>query len=241
MNNEQAKLLLQAYRSRGQDAQDALFTEALEQVRRDPELGRWFEVEQSLDAVISQKLRELPVPATLEANIRAGNIMKRPRPRRWLGLAAAAITLLAAAGIWLRFSDAPQFVEFREEMIQRALHEPRHLAFASSNMTEIRRWIEARGLDAAIDMPAGLATLTPHGCRLLDWNGEKVALVCLVSEKEGHIDLFVTERTRFRGFAPSPSPQYGRSGDLATAAWSESGKTYLLAGKLSEEQIRRLF
>src|SRR5258706_136048 len=40
MNNQEAKLILQAYRCGGQDASDPLFAEALEQARRDPELAK---------------------------------------------------------------------------------------------------------------------------------------------------------------------------------------------------------
>ena len=57
MNNEEAKLILQAYRPGGQDANDPRFREALEQARRDPELARWFANEQALDSRISTKVQ----------------------------------------------------------------------------------------------------------------------------------------------------------------------------------------
>ena len=50
MNNQEAKLILQAYRPGGRDTFDPLFAEALEQARRDPELQKWFaERKQALD------------------------------------------------------------------------------------------------------------------------------------------------------------------------------------------------
>jgi len=43
MDSGEAKFILSAYRPEGQDASDPRFAEALEQVRRDPILQRWFE------------------------------------------------------------------------------------------------------------------------------------------------------------------------------------------------------
>lgn len=244
MTNEQAKLLLQAYRPGGQDAQDTLYAEALEQVRRDPELARWFEVEQRLDAAIGRKLRELPVPPALKHNILAAELMTRSEPwwrRRGIGLAAAAAAavLLAGAAMWLQSQGAPQFAAYRDEMIQRALKDPDHLTFASRDLASIRQWLQAREVDAAFDLPARLRGLTPHGCRIVDWNGERIVLICLVPEGKSHVDLFVIDRTRFRDFTPSAGPQFGRSGALTTAVWRKGNKTYLLAGKLDEDQLSR--
>ncbi len=47
MNNQEAKLILQAYRLGGQDAADPLFQEVLEQLKRDPDLAKWFATPQN--------------------------------------------------------------------------------------------------------------------------------------------------------------------------------------------------
>ena len=66
MNNQEATLLLHAYRPNGQDADDPRFSEALEQTRRDPALGRWFADQQAFDQAVSERLRGLPAPAGLK-------------------------------------------------------------------------------------------------------------------------------------------------------------------------------
>ena len=43
MNNQEAKFILGAYRPGGRDAVDPMFSEALAQAGRDPELRAWFE------------------------------------------------------------------------------------------------------------------------------------------------------------------------------------------------------
>jgi hypothetical protein len=202
MTNQQAKLLLQGYRPNGEDANDPLYAEALEQVRRDPELARWFESEQSLDAALTAKLRELPVPPDLKASILALGIPSRRTSRRWLRepwlAAAAAVALLLGLGVvWLRMLAAPEFAAYRDDVIQRVQTDPEHLAFDSRNLAEIRQWLRERGVDANLDLSAGLAALTPHGCRLLDWHGQKVALICLVPKGGPHVDLLVIDRTLY--------------------------------------------
>ena len=49
MDNNDAKLILQVYRSGGEDASDPFFAEALEQARLDPALRTWFAEQQAKD------------------------------------------------------------------------------------------------------------------------------------------------------------------------------------------------
>jgi hypothetical protein len=243
MTSHQARLMLQACRPGGEDAQDPFYAEALAQVHRDPELARWFEAEQELDAAIAAKLKCLPLPADLKADILAGGTATGFKPR-WrqarLATAAAVALLLAVAATWLRAPAPPEFAAFRDETLGRAITEPEHLAFASRNLADIRQWLRGRGIKGDIDLPAGLSGLTIHGCRIMDWNGEKVALICLVPEGKPHVDMLVIDRIRFRNFTPPVTPAVGRSGELAIAVWKRGGKTYLLAGKMDTDQLRAL-
>ena len=98
MNNQEAKLILQAYHPGGRDASDPLFAEALEQARRDPELQKWFADEQALDSRIQSKLRTaVLVPRDLKSNLLALRKINRPVP--WwfqpMKLAAAAAVVSA--------------------------------------------------------------------------------------------------------------------------------------------------
>jgi hypothetical protein len=244
MTKHQAKLLLQTCRPGGADARDPLCAEALAQVRLDPDLARWFEAEQQFDAAIGAKLRELPVPPNLKAEILAGSILLRSSPRwqyrAWLATAAALALLFAGAAMWFRAPDAPDFAALRDEMLRRAVSDPQHLAFSSRSLADIGEWIRRRGVAGDLNLPAGLRGLTPHGCRVLDWNHEKIALVCLVPEGQPHVDLLVIDRARFRNFTPPGMPQVGRSGELTTAVWTSGGKTYLLAGRMDPDQMRKL-
>jgi|GEM_PF-6936734 len=79
MNDAEAKLILQAYRPGGQDANDPKFRAALEQAQRDPELARWFANEQALDSLISAKVKSaIATPAHLKSQLLAQTKIIRP-------------------------------------------------------------------------------------------------------------------------------------------------------------------
>src|SRR5215469_11386128 len=82
MNNQEAKLILQAYRPNGVDAADPFFAEALEQARRDPELQKWFTDENVLNTRLQARLEAaVPVPAGLKSELLA--VRKTVRPTPW--------------------------------------------------------------------------------------------------------------------------------------------------------------
>jgi len=96
MNNQEARLILQAYRPGGEDASDPLFAEALEQARRDPELQKWFAEQNALEARLQTRLeRAIPVPRGLKSDLLA--LRKISRVPWWfqpMKLAAAAVVVL---------------------------------------------------------------------------------------------------------------------------------------------------
>lgn len=72
MNNQEAKWILQACRPGGRDDPDPMFAEALEQVRRDPELREWFVEERAFDSHVHDKLQQaITVPSGLKAALLA--------------------------------------------------------------------------------------------------------------------------------------------------------------------------
>src|SRR5437867_4392387 len=96
MDNREAKFILGAYRPNGQDAGDPRFSEALEQVRRDPMLERWFNESIAFDRAITEKWRAIEVPPDLRENILAGVRVSRPLRSPFIKWAIAAVVILAA-------------------------------------------------------------------------------------------------------------------------------------------------
>ena len=71
MHEQEARLILQAYRPGGQDQNDPHFAEALQETVRNSELGRWFAEEQAFDQAIAAHLEKMPAPFGLKTRILA--------------------------------------------------------------------------------------------------------------------------------------------------------------------------
>ena len=97
MTNQDAKLVLSAYRPNGADARDPFFEQALQQAKRDPELMEWFEKQRAFDRVIVAKLRTIEPPAGLNSQILAGlRAVRVPRHSvsPWVAVAGALLVAM---------------------------------------------------------------------------------------------------------------------------------------------------
>lgn len=237
MNNQEAKLILQAYRPNGQDASEPFFTEALEQARRDPELQKWFAEEMVLNARTQSRLETaIPVPAALKSELLA--LRKTVRPAPWwfqpMKLAAAVVAIaLLGAGLLLMTKRPAQLESFRETMAQRSADMQDHVVFESHDIAKIQQWLQGHNIATNFALPASLQGGTPQGCRLVDWNGHKATMICFMLNGQ-HMDLFVIDRNGLPGFPENGAPQFAQAGGLMTAMWANGGKVYLLTGGSKE-------
>jgi hypothetical protein len=245
MNQEEAKAILQACRPGGRDAGDPLFAEALALAQRDPELQKWLAQEQALDAALQAKLREaMPIPFGLKTRLLAQRKAIRPkawwlRPA-WFVPAAAALVLFAAlAAVWVRQANAPQFAALRETLLQNSMMMDGHLGLMAQDMTKIQDWLKEKSAPADFALPAALHDAMLKGCKVLDWHGQKVTMLCLGAGGK-HMDLFVIDCTRFRDFTPTETAQFAQAGGMSTAIWRNGQKTYLLAASGEESMLRKL-
>ncbi len=242
MTNAQAKLLLQAYRPGGQDARDPLYAAALEQVQLDPQLARWFEAEQSLDAAITAKFKEQPVPSDLQSNILAVESI-RPSARRWRRkswlAAAALVTLLAVAAFWLPRRPTSQFEAYRDNMTDFLNNRFDHLDFQARDVQELKRFLAQRGAPNDFALPAGMSDLPGQGCRVLSWDGRTVSLLCFHLADNKEIHLFVIQGAKFRKAPPAGSVQFVSNGGWTTASWHRGNTTYLLAGNGNQGYLQK--
>jgi hypothetical protein len=236
MNNEEAKLILQAYRPGGQDANDPRFREALDQAQRDPELARWFANEQALDSRISAKVKTaIKPPAHLKSQLLAQRKIVRPvvwwKMPAWQLAAAACLALLVTIGVlWFKPAGQAQFAAYRTSMAEFAGNKLDRLDLMSHDVAEVRRWLAQRESHGDLVLPAGLNGRPSLGCRLLDWKGHKVSLVCFELGNKQVAHLLVVDSAAFQD-APTESPVFNQVGNVATASWSRDGKTYVVASK----------
>lgn len=246
MNNEQAKVILSAYRPGGEDATSPQFAEALEQARRDPELARWFAEERALDTVIAAKLKVAPVPAHLEDTILAGRKVIRPavwwRQAGWLAAAAAVVFLMGMSAVLLPRLRAPSLARLQTDAIK-WLDGLDRLDLATNNLAGVRAWLANRSAHEDFVVPAGLENRVPLGCRIFDWRGRKVTLVCFKLDGAGGLageaHLLIVDAGALRG-APTGPARFAQLGRWAIATWREGAHGYVLATHGDEAKVRML-
>ena len=234
MNNQEAKLILQAYRLGGQDAADPQFQEALEQLKRDPELADWFAHERIIETHVQAKIKDaVKPPPYLKSQLLALGKTARPaawwlRPL-WLAAAASVVLLGIVATIWSSRSSGQESAAFRQAMVQNAMQTTDHVSFETHDLTKIQQWVEDRGINTNFDLPAALRGHSIEGCRIVDWRGRKVTMICYVFNGRDHLDLFVFDSTLFGGFTPSQTLKFAHAEGFMTATWTRGHRTYLLA------------
>jgi len=244
MNREEARFILQAYRPDTEDTHDPQFAEALALARQDPVLARWSANEQAMDAAFAAKLRARPIPADLkpELLLARSTIARRAGWRRPLWLAAAAsILLLLALGGWRLRSvrSEVQLGDYRLAMTRAALDKTEHVEAYGMDASELKQWLtEHRGHPDFV-LPPKLAEHDVLGCKIVEWRGHRVTLLCLKFDG-GHVDIFVAAVADMPDFKLGPTPQYAVVGGLTTATWQHEGKVYHLAGNFPVERLKAL-
>lgn len=248
MTTEEAKIILQAYRPDGRDAQDPQFSDALEQLKRDPVLEKWFREQQALDGAVARQLQSVTVPSTLKSEILAGRrtlqtSVRWNRRSTWMAMAACLVAVLGLAAILLNSAGHPSFADYRMDMVhftQNIEQKRESLQLESGDVDAIRAWIQKNSIHKALDLPAHLTANSGVGCRVIDWNGQSVALACFHLESGGVAHVLVIDRNRLRNGPDSCTRYIAAVEDMNTMAWSSGTKTYLVISHAPEAALQRL-
>jgi anti-sigma factor RsiW len=255
MNREEAMLILQVYRPGGRDADDPQFIEALALAKRDPELAAWFAEQQKFDALVSGGLRQVRAPHDLRAKILAGeqkqrtvepavsfwwqNLFSWHSPISW-AMAAAVLIFLSMAVLWNKHESSANFANYRGQMVRAAENDTHHVDVLNSNMKQVLAWLgEHQGENNLVLPPAFSGATGLVGCRVLDWHGQTVSMLCYKLKGSAHMDLFVAKAGAFPDAPPPDKPQFVKSDGMATASWSHDGMAYLIVGHGGEAILKK--
>lgn len=249
MDNREAKFILSAYRPGGQDANDPRFTEALEQVRRDPILQHWFEESVAFDAVMTENLFATPVPSDLRESILTGVKVTRPESirgwkHRWRKWAiAAAVVLSATLGvlIWHNTRPAPVAgwqLQALDAILSSIARNKSHFDVISRNPADLVKWLRANYAPAGKKLPHDLDKLPSIGCKTFFWGGKPVSLICFTLPGGRAIHLVMTTVSTESDRAIKHEAKVIQQGDWATATWREGDMIYMLALEGSRDQLR---
>jgi len=243
MDEQEARLILQAYRPGAQDQDDPHFAGALEEAARNPQLARWFAEEQAFDQAIAAHLAAVPAPFGLKTRILAqATAPPASRTSRWLiGLAGAAGLLFLLAqvvGLWRNPAPASAALpDYAREMVNFIQRGPR-LDMESDDLGTIKNWL-ARKEASPVEIPPGLAALEPVGCRVFSFRGHDVTLICFHREGNEIAHLFVVDRAVLPKSKPGDAPFFYRDGEWTTATWAEGYRVYMIAAQGDRAVVER--
>ena len=244
MDSLLAKEILLRYRPGTADASDQEYAEALEQAKRDPELGRWFAQHQAFHNTIRDRFKQLPVPVGLKEDILAGY---RPAltPVWWqqpavqaLAAAAAIVLLLGVAFFWSQPREDRSFAAFQNRVVRNA-QRGYVMDITTTHLGEIRQYLATQGALADYVLPALLEKLPGDGGAVLRWHNKPVSMVCFDLGNHNDLFLFVASRGDLPDAPSAAEPQFTKIGNLTAASWSTGDRTYVLAGPGDEQFVRR--
>jgi hypothetical protein len=254
MSSDEARLILQAFRPGGKDADDPYFADALAMVKCDPELAAWFTEQQAFDSRISGSLQQIRVPSRFKAEILAQHknepapalnwwrqVFVLQSPASW-ALAAIILMVFGLALFWNYSQAQSGFTGYSAQMVNAAMLDQHHvdrdvgdlktaLASLPLNLTESQLSLPIR-----LDGGKGL-----NGCRNLAWHGQNVAMLCFRPAGGGHVDLFVTAAAIFPDAPPADQPRFGTSNGTPTASWTHDGEAYLAVSHSDETLLKNLW
>jgi len=243
MNRDETKLILQSYRPGGRDAGDPQFAAALALVKTDPELAGWFAEQQKFDACVSSGLQQARVPAQLKKEILAlqkktvspmaspvsiwwRNLFSQQSPIPW-ALAAVILIIVTLTVFWKKSEVPTRFANYSAQMVSAAVNDPHHVDTAASDLQQASAWFAAHRGENNLVLPTAFTSGKGlMGCRVLDWHGQKVSMLCYQLKDSGHVDIFIAEADIFPD-APPDQPQFASSDGMPTASWTHDGKVYL--------------
>lgn len=198
--------------------------------------------QEEFNARVRHELAGIPVPSGLRDQILARKkIVRIPcwrQPRFALAIAAAFIFLAVGTFYWARPREDKTFAGFRSRMVGFAVREYRMDKF-TTNMVELRDFLATGGRPADFPLPQELAKVPLKGGARLSWQGQPVSMVCFDWDKKETLYMFVID-------APAAAPPETAAAQLKplkrlnTATWTAGGKTFVLAGRLPENELAKL-
>ncbi|MDB6137030.1 MAG: hypothetical protein JWO94_102 [Verrucomicrobiaceae bacterium] len=259
MNRHEAQLLLTAFRPGEQATGDDATRLALEYLRDDPELAQWFADSQALDKAIADRIASVSVPVSLKTDILAGARVSRQKNFWrsgfvWMAVAAMVLVTVLVGFPWVRHQQTDvtsarvqdpvaSLAEYRQDVGE---------AFAKmsvggfkptlgvSNMADVARYVSTQSSPLGNPAtPGGLSVVKPLACRVIDWRGQKVSIICVGRNNlEAHV--FVVDRKAIRDPGNVDVKAVAEAGGYPVAAWEDDQHAYVMVGNTKTTDLSKL-
>lgn len=244
MTHEEAKFLLRAYRPNGQDAHLPEFAKALELVDQDPDLKAWFETELAFDQAVVAKVSQEKVPDDLLASILVSNKVTRPHNSAWswgsLKWAAALVLLGAILFTALKGLGNDHLERYRNDIMAHLKVPGHHFDYISHDFSELKSWMDTQDTpNMNIESIQHLTALPTHGCKIMDWEGQKVTLICFQLPDLRTVHLFVFHEMKMADPKGLEEPVWQEDGGWTTVGWTTGADLFMLAGQIPKQDLRQ--
>ncbi|HEY0789859.1 MAG TPA: hypothetical protein VGD78_02235 [Chthoniobacterales bacterium] len=244
MDNNEARVILSAYRPNGADAQDPTFAKALAQAKMDPALGEWLDGQRSVDAALIERLRTIEPPADLPNLVMAGLKTVPLRRDRWFGPLSAMAAVLTVSAVVLigplrpssRSSGLAAAFQ-RDALAMVSLPAGPKLDLITSSFAETQAYIAQQQGPSAPAIPASLQRMHTAGCRVMEWRGHRMSLTCFRLPDGRLVHLLVIPKSALGTELP---PQPGSEGPWEMICQEMNGMVMLWASQTSPENLRQI-
>jgi len=237
MDIETAKIILSAYQVERGPFGNPQFAKALEMVERDPALAEWFEGMIGFDESIRRVIRSAPEPVALKEKLLEGYQEARSHRRTWVwsSLGGLAAALIIGVGGFFAYTihynrGIDDISSYRDAMAHFAVGSYFRLDYHDENITRIQNWLTHHDAVSFEDLSDELLALTPKGCKMLEWQGHQVSLVCFRLEDGNLVHLFITDEDARSVDAFKNIEMVFLAEGLETGGWRKDGKVFLLTG-----------
>jgi hypothetical protein len=257
MNRQRIIAILETYRpGEGLEA-DPEVREALELATRDPELAEIRDAIKDFDLAFGAKLREVPVPASLQGQILAAARPGKPaggegrKVISWLHpaafAAAASIVILLALSFtfWNRPATAPLAAQAPADP-EAQLMATAHQLYASLNPSfrggkgpELVQYLQQHGGFVPGTLPSGFSWDKSFACDVVEINGTRVSIICFMApDNSKSMHLFTFDRSAFPGLKSPGAPRIHSDKHSCCATWLAGEEVHVLFSDKGEENLR---
>jgi hypothetical protein len=237
------------YRSDSPDANDPQTAEALEVMRRDPDLAAWFEQHRSAQEAIRGKLKAIPVPPDLRRRILDAHVDHRRVVHLFgapmlVGLAAAALIVITAS-FWISHSsDQQTFVHYRDRMARKVQRRVYFTSMVTGDQTQVSNYFRTNGAPTDEALPKNLVKLPLEGGAIVLWENHPVSVLCLDAREKGATEnndvwVFIAKRADMTKLPDKKSTQFEKIGGLMTASWTAGDTIYLVVSRGDRQDLQK--
>ncbi len=248
MDSGQAKKVLILYRKDSVETGDPQTAEALDAVRRDPELATWLEQHRSAQEAIRSKFRDIPVPPDLKRRILDTHVDHRRILHLFgptlFGLAAAAMVAFTVT-FWLLYPRYEHtFVRYRDRMARMVQRRVYFTSMMTGDHYQISDYFRTNGAPTDEALPKNLQKLSVEGGTILPWENHAVSVLCLDAREKGgeeknDVWVFIASTANVSKGPNKKATEFEKIGDLMTASWTAGNTIYLVVARGGEQDLQK--